>query len=56
MDIEVGDIELGEVPELLSLVITIKDTGVGFDEIHQGKVFKEVFQFKPEVLQGGGGR
>lgn len=53
------DIELGElikVSESSTLTIMIKDTGAGFDEVHRDKVFKEVFQFKPEVLQGGGGR
>ncbi len=39
-----------------TLTIVIKDSGAGLDEVHKNKVFKEVFQFKPEVLQGGGGR
>ncbi len=65
MDIEIdenldpSDIEIGEsikVSESSTLTIMIKDTGAGFDNVHRDKVFKEVFQFKPEVLQGGGGR
>lgn len=35
--------------------ISISDTGVGIDVASQSRVFREVFQFNPEVLQGGGG-
>ena len=58
-EVDGSDIELGEsIQETVysKLIIEIKDTGAGFDDMHRDKVFKEVFQFKPEVLQGGGGR
>ncbi len=38
------------------LTVVISDTGTGFNKEQREKVFNEVFQFKPEVLQGGGGR
>ena len=37
------------------LVIEIKDTGVGISEQNQQRLFKEVVQFSPELLQNGGG-
>jgi signal transduction histidine kinase len=37
------------------LVITVTDTGVGLSEINQKRLFKEVVQFNPELLQAGGG-
>lgn len=37
------------------LVITVKDTGAGISIEDQKKLFKDVVQFKPEVLQNGGG-
>ena len=37
------------------LVIEIKDTGVGISEENQFRLFKEVVQFSPELLQNGGG-
>lgn len=58
-NLNVSDIELGksaQALELPTLNIMIKDSGAGFDKEHQDKVFNEVFQYKPEVLQGGGGR
>ena len=37
------------------LVIEIKDNGVGISEENQDRLFKEVVQFSPELLQNGGG-
>ena len=37
------------------LVIEIKDSGVGISEQNQLRLFKEVVQFSPELLQNGGG-
>ncbi len=37
------------------LVIEVKDSGVGISLEDQERLFKEIIQFKPEVLQGGGG-
>ena len=37
------------------LVIEIKDNGVGISEENQRRLFKEVVQFSPELLQNGGG-
>lgn len=37
------------------LRISVTDTGIGIDPEHQTKMFSEIFQFKPEKLQGGGG-
>jgi len=54
-----SDVELVDSkrePKYSTLTISVKDSGAGFDEVQRNKVFKEVFQFKPEVLQGGGGR
>jgi hypothetical protein len=33
------------------LVITVNDTGVGISEINQKKLFDQIVQFNPEVLQ-----
>lgn len=35
--------------------VTVKDTGPGISEENQKKLFKEMVQFSPEKLQGGGG-
>ena len=37
------------------LVIEIKDSGAGISEENQKRLFKEVVQFNPELLQNGGG-
>ena len=37
------------------LVIEIKDSGAGISEANQKKLFNEVVQFNPELLQNGGG-
>ena len=37
------------------LVIEIKDNGAGISEENQRRLFKEVVQFNPELLQNGGG-
>ncbi len=37
------------------LVIEVKDSGAGISLEDQERLFKEVIQFRPEVLQGGGG-
>ena len=37
------------------LVIEIKDSGAGISEANQKKLFNEVVQFHPELLQNGGG-
>ena len=37
------------------LVIEIKDSGAGISEENQRRLFKEVVQFNPELLQNGGG-
>ena len=37
------------------LRIVVADTGVGISEENQARLFKEVVQFNPEVLQAGGG-
>jgi signal transduction histidine kinase len=37
------------------LVIVVTDSGVGLSDIDQKRLFKEVVQFKPELLQAGGG-
>ena len=37
------------------LVIEIKDNGAGISEVNQRRLFKEVVQFNPELLQNGGG-
>ena len=37
------------------LVIEIKDSGAGISEANQLRLFKEVVQFNPELLQNGGG-
>lgn len=33
------------------LVITVRDTGVGMSSINQSKLFNQIVQFNPEVLQ-----
>ena len=37
------------------LVIDIKDSGAGISPENQKRLFKEIIQFNPEELQGGGG-
>ena len=37
------------------LRIVVRDTGCGISEANQSKLFKEIVQFNPEVLQAGGG-
>jgi signal transduction histidine kinase/CheY-like chemotaxis protein len=37
------------------LRISVTDTGAGISEANQARLFKEVVQFNPEVLQAGGG-
>ena len=37
------------------LIIEIKDNGAGISEANQKKLFNEVVQFNPELLQNGGG-
>ena len=37
------------------LRIVVTDTGCGISETNQSKLFKEIVQFNPEVLQAGGG-
>ena len=46
-----------EVPTTIAgkLVIVVKDTGVGMLEKNYCRLFKEIVQFNPEVLQAGGG-
>ena len=44
---------VGPVPG--ELVIEIKDSGAGISEANQRRLFKEVVQFNPELLQNGGG-
>lgn len=38
-----------------ALQITVTDSGSGMGNASKDKIFKEVFQYKPELLQGGGG-
>jgi signal transduction histidine kinase/ActR/RegA family two-component response regulator len=46
-----------EVPTTVSgkLVIVVKDTGAGMLKEDYSRLFKEIVQFNPEVLQAGGG-
>jgi signal transduction histidine kinase len=37
------------------LVIVVKDSGVGVSESNQKRLFNEIVQFNPEILQAGGG-
>ena len=37
------------------LVVEIKDNGAGISEVNQRRLFTEVVQFNPELLQNGGG-
>ena len=37
------------------LVITVTDTGAGISLVNQRRLFHEIVQFNPEVLQAGGG-
>ena len=46
----------GNIRQVLGeLVIEIKDNGAGISEENQRRLFKEVVQFNPELLQNGGG-
>ena len=38
-----------------TLIIDVIDSGVGIAEGDQDRLFKEIVQFNPSVLQGGGG-
>lgn len=38
-----------------TLQIDVVDTGAGMDSESRDKIFKSAFQYKPELLQGGGG-
>ena len=38
-----------------NLVIVVKDSGAGMVEENYSRLFKEIIQFNPEVLQAGGG-
>ena len=48
-----GSGSLKQVPG--ELVIEVKDNGAGISEVNQRRLFKEVVQFNPELLQNGGG-
>ena len=48
-----ASLSLKQVPG--ELVIEIKDNGAGISEENQRRLFKEVVQFNPELLQNGGG-
>ena len=37
------------------LVVVVKDTGAGISESNQKRLFNEIIQFNPEILQAGGG-
>jgi two-component system, sensor histidine kinase len=37
------------------LIVVVTDTGAGISKENQGRLFKEIIQFSPEKLQGGGG-
>ena len=37
------------------LVIVVKDTGAGISKENQKRLFTEIVQFNPEILQAGGG-
>ena len=37
------------------LVLVVTDTGAGISEINQKRLFNEIIQFNPEILQAGGG-
>ena len=37
------------------LIIEVRDSGAGISEENQRRLFKEVVQFNPELLQNGGG-
>ena len=42
-------------PVIGELVIEVRDSGAGISEENQRRLFKEVVQFNPELLQNGGG-
>lgn len=37
------------------LKIVVEDTGCGISDVDRARLFKEIVQFTPEILQGGGG-
>jgi signal transduction histidine kinase len=37
------------------LVVEVTDSGVGIDKADQERLFRDIVQFHPEMLQGGGG-
>lgn len=37
------------------LVISVRDTGAGISEVNQKRLFNDIVQFNPEILQAGGG-
>jgi signal transduction histidine kinase len=55
--IDCNDAELSQAVITVSgnLVISVSDNGAGISEGNQKKIFKEIVQFRPEVLQSGGG-
>ena len=46
---------VGSACEEGMLVVTFTDTGAGISVENQKRLFKDVVQFKPEILQAGGG-
>ena len=56
VDAFAGAVGVGDNVQIAGeLVIEIKDTGAGISEENQKRLFKEVVQFNPELLQNGGG-
>ena len=51
-----GVVAGGQIKQVLGeLVVEIKDSGAGISEANQKRLFNEVIQFNPELLQNGGG-